>query len=229
MVVKKITKPCKPKENRYVFTEGINYFKTGKVSIWGAGDKGTLELLKKTEIHGQWLNLAAGDGRYNLDLLKKADFVVASDIDASALSKLWHNTPEKYRSRLGTKVFDITKKFPFEDNSFDGVFCTGTLHLFPKEILEEIILKINRVLKPRGRVIIDFATDIRRISPEGKLIFFGDEPRYTLGEAKRTFKNLFRNYKIKIYELEVLEEDFTQASPPYKLSCKFLILVADKS
>ena len=84
--MKKITKHHKPEEDEYIFTEGINYFETSKVSIWGTGDKDTLELLKKVEIRGKWLNLAAGDGRYNLNLLEKADFVVASDID-DCLSK----------------------------------------------------------------------------------------------------------------------------------------------
>lgn len=225
--MKRIIKPCEPEEDKHILTEGINYFETGKVPIWGTGDKDTLELLKKIEIRGKWLNLAAGDGRYNLNLLKKADFVVASDIDASALSKLWHNTPEEYRTKLDTKVFDITKKFPFENNSFDGVFCTGTLHLFPKEVFEKIFLEIDRVLKSNGRVILDFATDIKRISPDGKLVTFGNEPLYTLEEAKTTLKNLFKNYKVKTYESEVIE-DFEGANPSYTLNCKMIIFVADK-
>ena len=223
----RITKPTKPKEDKYVFTEGIDYFATGKNSIWGIGDKDTLQLLKKIEIHGKWLNLAAGDGRYNLSLLEKADSVVTSDIDESALSKLWHNTPNQYQSKLKTKSFDITKKFPFEDKSFDGVFCTGTLHLFPNEILQKIISEIDRVLKPNGRVILDFATDIRRTSPSGKLITFGKEPLYTLEDAKKTLKNLFRNYQIELQDSEVVE-DFEAANPPYTLNCKFVILIADK-
>src|SRR3989344_1657398 len=104
----KKTKPRKPEQNKYIFTEGIDYSKTEKTSIWGVGDKDTLELLKKIEIRGKWLNLAAGDGRYNLNLLEKADSVVASDIDESALDKLWQNTPEQFKSKLKTKVFDIT-------------------------------------------------------------------------------------------------------------------------
>jgi len=44
-----------------------------------------------------------------LNLLKKADFVIASDIDESALSKLEQNTPDKLKQKLRTKVFDITK------------------------------------------------------------------------------------------------------------------------
>jgi SAM-dependent methyltransferase len=225
--MKKITNPRKIEEDKCIFTEGINYFKTGKIPIWGLGDKDMLLFLKKIEIHGKWLNLAAGDGRYTLNLLEKADFVVASDIDESALSKLWHNTPEKYRRKLDIKTFDITKKFPFGNKSFDGVFCTGTLHLFPEEVLQKIISEINRVLKPNGKVMIDFATDIKRASPEGKPVIFGKEPLYSLVDAKSALRNLFRDYKIKMSESEVVE-DFEAANPPYTLSCKFLILVAIK-
>lgn len=128
----KITKPTKPKEDKYIFTEGIDYFTIGKNSIWGIGDKDTLQLLKKIQIHGKWLNLAAGDGRYNLSLLQKADLVVVSDIDESALSKLWYNTANEYRSKLKIKSFDITKKFPFENKSFDGVFVQALYIFFQK-------------------------------------------------------------------------------------------------
>lgn len=226
-IVRKITKPTKPEEEKYIFSEGINYFTTGKASIWGLGNKDTLQLLKKIEIRGKWLNLAAGDGRYNLNLLEKADFVVASDIDASALSKLWHNTPEKYRAKLDISVFDMTKKFPFKNNVFDGIFCTGTLHLFPREILKNIIAEIDRILKPSGRVFIDFATDIKRTSPDGELIIFGKEPLYTLKNAKMVLRNLFKNYKIKMYESKLIEH-FEAAKPSYILNCKLIILIADK-
>ncbi len=225
--MKNLTKPHKPKEDKYIFTEGINYFDTGKASIWGTGDKDTLEFLKKIEIHGKWLNLAAGDGRYNLILLEKADFVVASDIDESALSKLRHSTPEEYRKKLDIKAFDITKKFPFEDSLFDGIFCTGTLHLFPREVLRQIVFEISRVLKPNGKIIIDFATDIKRVSPNGKLITFGKEPLYDLKNAKRILETLFENYHIQMHESKVVE-DFEAANPPYTLNCKFIILIADK-
>src|SRR3990167_2199248 len=159
------TKPREPDEENHIYTEGIDYSQSEKPSIWGTGDKDSLELLKKIEIHGKWLNLAAGDGRYNLNLLEKADSVVASDIDESALDKLRQNTPDELRAKLQTEVFDVTKKFPFENDSFDGVFCTGTLHLFPTEILRQILSEIDRILKPSGRILIDFATDIKRILP----------------------------------------------------------------
>lgn len=226
--MKKMTKPREPEEEKFIYTEGIDYSKTDKTSIWGIGDKDTLEFLKKIEIHGKWLNLAAGDGRYNLDLLEKADFVVASDIDESALSKLWQNTPDKYKPKLQTEVFDLTKKLPFDNALFDGVFCMGTLHLFPKEILRQIISEIDRILKSNGRILIDFGTDIKRVLPDGKLYLRKSEPQYTLQEAAKLLKELLNNYKVQIVESEAPEEEIKTRGFVYKFSCKFILLIADK-
>jgi len=225
---KKMTKPCRPEEEKLIFTEGIDYSKTGKNSIWGAGDKDTLELLKKIKIHGKWLNLSAGDGRYNLNLLKKADLVVASDIDKSALEKLQNNTVERYRSKLQIKSFDITKKFLFKNASFDGIFCTGTLHFFPREILRQIILEMSRILKNDGKIIIDFATDIKRILPDGKLYIRKSEPLYEIQEAVKILKDYFKDYKIKIIKSKVPKEKVKTRGIVYKFSCKFILLIADK-
>lgn len=226
--MKEATKPHKPDEKKYVFTEGIDYSTTGKESIWGRGDSDTLKLLYDVEIKGKWLNLASGDGRYNIELLKKADFVVASDIDEGAISKLWHNTPDRYKDRLEVKAFDITKRFPLEDSSFDGVFSTGFLHLFPEKILNNILAEIDRILKSKGVLIIDFATDIRRVLSNGELYLKKGETRYEFKNALGILKELLRNYKIQIQESEVKDEDFKTSERSYKFNCKFILLVAKK-
>lgn len=59
-------KSHRSREDTYALTEDIDYSKTGKSSIWGTGDKATLALLRKIKLHGIWLNLAAGDGRYTM-------------------------------------------------------------------------------------------------------------------------------------------------------------------
>ena len=202
--------------------------KLNRASIWGEEDKATLRVLNKTKIKGKWLNLAAGDGRYNSILLKKANFVVASDKNKNDLKILLANTPRKYKSKLEIKVFDLTKKFPYKDNSFDGVFCTGTLHLFPRKILVKILKEIDRVLKSKGKIIIDFATDINRITSTGKFVKMGNEPLYTLKVAKQILDKSFKNYNLKIIQSEVRPQ-IIKARIPYKFSCKFLILSADKN
>lgn len=226
--MKRITDRHEPDEEKYIHTEGIDYFKTGKDSVWGLGDKDTLELLEKIDIHGKWLNLAAGDGRYNLNLLKKADFVVASDLDKSALSKLWHNTPKKYRTKLDVKVFDLTKKFPFEDESFEGVFCASTLHYFPENVLRKVFLEIDRILKKRGRLMVEFATDVKRVFPDGDLYIRKSEPLYTFKEAISFLRGLLKNYEVQITESEVPPEQVKTERFEYTLSCKMIIIIADK-
>ena len=214
------------KEDKYIFTEEIDYSKTSKPSIWGNGDKATLKILNKEKVKGKWLNLASGDGRYNDLLLKKVEVVTALDIDPSALKKLYKNTPNKYKSKLKTKIFDITKKFPFKNNSFDGVFCTGVLHIFPKRVLKKIILEINRILKNKGKAIIDFATDIKRTKNDGSKLTFGKEPLYKTKEAEKLLKSLFLTHKVRMTKSKVIEH--MEANPPYTLNCNFIILIADK-
>lgn len=228
--MKKTIKPHEPDNANCIFTEGIDYSKTGKKSLWGTEENETRQLLKKTKINGKWMNLCAGDGRFNLHLLKKADCVVACDIDKSALAKLWRGTPNKYKLKLKTKAFNCTKKFPFKDKSFDCVFCAGTLHVFPRKVFLKIFREIDRVLKPNGKIIIDFATNIKRVPPDGgKLITFGNEPQYALKEAEKFLKKTFKNYRVKLETGNSPKELLNQANPPYYFSCKFILLAADKN
>jgi len=200
-----------------------------KNSIWGEGDKETLNFLISANLRGNWLNLAAGDGRYNTILLKKADSVTVTDIDESALKKLEKNTPKKYRKKLKTKVFNLTKEFPFENKKFDGVFCTGTLHLFNKESLLKIFTEIKEVLKPHGKIIIDFATDIERRTEDGRQVYnVGNEPKYTLKEAIEFLKTIFRGYETEIYEHNVPKETVNTGKEEYEFECKYILLIAKK-
>ncbi|OGM21096.1 hypothetical protein A2714_02085 [Candidatus Woesebacteria bacterium RIFCSPHIGHO2_01_FULL_38_9] len=215
-------------EKRYIFTEGIDYLSSGKPSIWGEGDKETLEVMRKTEFNGKWMNLAAGDGRYNNFLLEKASAVVATDLDPGALEKLRANTPDNLKKKLKTKVFNILDPLPFKSKFFDGVFSTGTLHLFPKEKLTKIFKEIDRVIKPKGNVFIDFATDIKRILPSGKLKNKENETSYTIKEAKELLKKLLPNYSLKMVESEVPEEIVKIGKLQYTFGCKFLLVLANK-
>ena len=65
---------------------------------------------------------------------------------------------------------NIVHPLPFPNNSFDGVFCAGLLHLFPKQILQNILSEINRVLKIQGSLVINLAADIERKGIDGNLV-----------------------------------------------------------
>lgn len=226
--MKKITQKYPADESNRVFTENINYFDTDKESIWGKGEPETIEAIKNTDIHGKWLNIAAGDGRYSRELLEKADILIAGDIDEGALSKLWHQTPENLRNKLQTVTFDVNEKFPFAEGEFDGVFCTGFLHLFGQENLQKIFAEIKRVLKTDGKIFFDFATDIKRTDLGGKEIIKYGRRSYKLNEAKELFLNSFPNFDLQITDAK-LTEGVQEANPPYVLTCNFLIVVGRRT
>ncbi|MDE6292553.1 MAG: class I SAM-dependent methyltransferase, partial [Bacilli bacterium] len=145
------------------------------MSKWGIEEQETLDAIKKMNMQGTILNLAAGDGRFNNYLLEYADKVVAVDKSASELEILKSNCPELLNNKLETEVIDITKKIPFADSTFDGIFCTGFLHLFKREIIASIITEMKRLLKDGGNIILDFATDIRRLDKDNNPVLFSEE------------------------------------------------------
>ncbi|OGK57469.1 hypothetical protein A3J15_01090 [Candidatus Roizmanbacteria bacterium RIFCSPLOWO2_02_FULL_38_10] len=217
-----------PDDRNYRFTEGIDYGQTGPDSIWGSGYGNTLALLEHGAISGgKVLNLAAGDGRYNDILLQHADTVVASDIDAGALDKLRKQTPVELRDKLSVVAFDLTKNFPFTDESFDTVFCTGILHLLPPEVLNRSINEILRVLKPEGAIILEFPSNIRRVAPDGSLITFGNEPSYSAAQAKDRLKELLGDTG-EVIEEDVIE-DCMKADPPFMFNSTIVLWNGFKS
>jgi SAM-dependent methyltransferase len=213
--------------------EDLDYSKTPKQSIWGAGDKDTLTLLKKlvleNKLTGVWLNFAAGDGRYNNILLKEANSVIATYLDKSALKKLQRETPQELSSRLTTETQDLTKPFPFKNGYFDGVFNTGTLHLFPKPVLESVFKETYRILKPGGIFIFDFATDIKRVKKDGSFVGRSNII-YSKSSSKTLLSELLekQGYKEEFFECKVPPEEVTSGSGTYMFSCNYWLVVAKK-
>jgi ubiquinone/menaquinone biosynthesis C-methylase UbiE len=195
-------------------------------SKWGYEEIETLEAIKEINFVGKVLNLAAGDGRFNNKLLECANEVTAVDIDEKEMINLINDCPSDLRGKLFTMVTDITKKLPFEDNTFDGIFCTGALHLFDRKIIIKIMSEIRRVLKLRGKIVIDFAADIKRIKENGELITFEGEGNYSTKQSIDMFNKLLTGFDIKIKEGHV-EEIFLD-EVKYNFSCNFIVVYGKK-
>lgn len=188
------------------------------MSKWGIEEKETLEAINKIGFKGNILDVAAGDGRFITSLLELSDTVTAIDIDEKELEDLKDTS-----NKLYTKVVDITKVFPFEDSSFDGVFCTGTLHLFNKETISFIISEMIRCLKPGGKLILDFATDIERLDINGNKVVFSGEGNYTTTESIELFKEELKEFNLNIQVSTFKEEDLDDVE--YKsIKGNFLII-----
>jgi SAM-dependent methyltransferase len=223
----------KSNTNKYIFTEDLDYSTTPKSSIWGNGDPETLQVLKKLvsekKLFGDWLHFAAGDGRYNNLLLQEVNKVVATDIDKGALEKLQRTTPKDLSSKLVIKTQNITKPFPFEINTFDGVFNTGTLHLFSESILELVICETHRILKSGGLFVFDFATDVIRIREDGTLIG-RSKITYSKITARKLLSELLdgQKFKSQFIECKVPPEKVTSGDGTYTFSCNYWLIIAEK-
>lgn len=194
------------------------------MSKWGIEEKETLNAINKIEFKGKVLNIAAGDGRFNGKLLELADEVVAVDINEEELKELEDKCPKDFKNKLNIKCMDITKRFPFEENTFDVVFCTGTLHLFDAETIEIILNEIKRVLKNNGKILLDFATDISRLDSNNNPVVFDNEGNYTVEQAIKLFEDNLKSFIINIEVASFKEENLEESTGYNSIVGKFLII-----
>lgn len=198
------------------------------MSKWGIEEKETIDAIEKIKFNGYILNVAAGDGRFNNKILESADKVIAIDILESELKLLKEDCHESLKDKLFTKVLDITQKIPFEDDKFDGIFCTGTLHLFKKETIAKILEEMSRVLKKNGKILLDFATDIRRLDKNNNPVIFDDEGNYHTEEAIDFFKEQLNNFDLNIEVSKFIEEDLEEGVGYSFIEGNFLIISGKK-
>lgn len=224
-----MSEPVLADEKNYIFTEGIDYSKTSKSSIWGDEDISTQKILKRlVKPNSKWVNLASGDGRYNTFIANIAKEVIDVDIDEGALQKLYDNTPEDIKERLVLKSFNIVEPFPLESDKYDGLFSSGTLYLFPEGVFMNIANEISRILKVGGHIALEWAINIKRISPTGEPVVFGSEPLYDRGKTIKTIKKVFPNFELDFIDGESIYSNESEANPPYEFYCETLLIEGKK-
>jgi len=223
-------KPLPADESNYIFTEGIDYSKTSKDSIWGDEDSSTENMLfKLVKPNSKWVNLASGDGRYNNLIAEIAKEVTDVDIDNGALQKLYENTPKDIKNKLILKSFNNVEPFPLDSDKFDGLFSSGTLYLFPEDIFMNISREISRILKIGGHIALEWAMNIKRTSPTGESIVFGTEPLYDKDRSLTVINTAFPNFEIKFIEGEKIYSNESEANPPYEFYCETLLIEGKKN
>lgn len=194
------------------------------MSKWGIEEKETIEAINNIGFSGNILNIAAGDGRFNNRLLELSDSVTAIDIDNSELEFLEENCLKDLLYKLYTKAVDITQKLPFQDEAFDGVFCTGTLHLFDRDTIIKILQEIKRVLKTKGKIVLDFATDIKRLDKKQNQVVFEGEGNYTTNEAVSLFEEELKEFSLNIGVATFMEENLDDDAGYNYISGNFLVI-----
>ena len=131
----------------------------------GMRDRGwieTQEILKSGITQGQALEVGPGPGYLGLEWLKRTQGTTLKGLDISPdmVAMAERNARQYGFSDRAQYVRSGGGRMPFDDNTFDAVFTTGSLHEWanPRPMFDEIW----RVAKPGGKV---FISDLRRNMP----------------------------------------------------------------
>src|SRR3989344_4924805 len=113
-------------------------------------DPKVIEFVEKSK--GKLLDLGCGAGR---NFAKTNAERYALDFSQDMIKYAEKKAKEKGLKNTHFFVSDITKKLPFEENTFKNVICIATLHCIKGKANRTKTLKeISRVLKPKGKLLI---------------------------------------------------------------------------
>ena len=109
------------------------------------------KIFKKNNLE-KILELGSGQGRDSLFFAKSGFNVEALDYSASAVKDIINKSKEyKLDSSLNAKIFDVRKKLPYENETFDGCFSHMLYCMaFSIDEIEKLNNEVNRVLKKGG-------------------------------------------------------------------------------
>ncbi len=138
-------------------------------------------------------------------------------------------TARRLRSpRISVRAIDLRKRHPFAGASFDGVLCTGTLHLLRPAIVKRALCETDRVLRPGGFLVLDFATETQRRYPGGPWARTPGEPRYTREKAERLLRGTLRGYFVTLRHARYSDDVRRVPGLGYKGRGRFTLLAARK-
>jgi len=111
-----------------------------------------VKLFKKKGVK-KVLDLGCGSGRHTVYLAKHGFKVYGIDIASQGIkiTKSWLNK-EKLRADL--KFGNVYKKLPYQNNFFDALISTQTMHHGRINNIRKLVKEIERILKPKGLIFV---------------------------------------------------------------------------
>jgi SAM-dependent methyltransferase len=99
------------------------------------------------------LDVGCGTGRGLADLSDTGARLVGSDASIDMLARAAHACDNGARPLLAAAH---AQRLPFVDDCFDTVVSLNFLHLFSVETQRQMVIEMKRVLKPGGRLVVEF-------------------------------------------------------------------------
>ncbi len=130
------------------------------------GRKSSRSILDGMKIMGEWgpetgetwLDVGAGDGHLSLAAARVGGpdtRVIALDRDGEWLAGALSEAVDQGLDNLGAVVADATRSIPLPEGSVDTALLANVFHGFVANgELERVMEKLQRVLKPDGRILV---------------------------------------------------------------------------
>lgn len=100
------------------------------------------------------LEIGAAYGITTIEALKRGAVIVANDIEPRHLIILRQRTPKEYYKNLYLDASAFPKETNFPNDTFGAVLMCRVAHLFTPEEMELSLDKIEKILKPGGKLYI---------------------------------------------------------------------------
>ena len=126
------------------------------------------------------LNLGAGTGDDTFPISKKAKEVIGIDFSPEMIKQANKRNKHKNVRFIEANIL----KMPFRDKVFDIAYSISTLY-YIKE-LKEALQEIHRVLKPKGKALIEIGNSLSINSIWDKLMFPVPQFHHTPTQAMQT-------------------------------------------
>ena len=142
-----------------------------------------LETLGLPDSYGRVLDMGCGAGRVTHALAERFDEVVGYDISPTMLELAREDAADNERFVLNESN-DLS---PFDDESFDLVYCSRVLQHVDQEDVKRYLLEMTRVLAPRGTLFVQMLSHqiastpgSRESGPDPAWEVNGHVPHYTI-------------------------------------------------
>lgn len=169
------------------------------------------DLIKKNNQKARVLDLGCGAGRHQVHIAKQGFEVHGVDSSKTGLDLTKQRLKNQRLEALLVKC-DM-KKLPYVDSCFDAVICLHTVYHQKVKDMQETVLEINRILRKKGLLLINFLS--KRTYSYGKGVeiekdTFAEQEGIEKGVLhhftdEEEINSLFKNFKIVSLELSEKE------------------------
>ncbi len=115
------------------------------------------ELLRDVPPASNVLEVACGTGHTTELLAEQGYRLVACDLTPKMMTQAYERLKIS-----GSFVRADAFRLPFPEHAFDAVVSTRFLHLFPHAEQRALLMEMRRVLKPHGKLVVDFDNFVSR-------------------------------------------------------------------